>query len=270
MSCFSAPLARLGNLYFQKGVVAFDATSGSKGRVSRDKFDEPYPRYWHRCLICRRRSKVIPITNAHILPANVDTTDWSLFTDVYGRRAGFRDDVNPRSHRNYLPLCGTKGDIGTCHNYFDSFSFALLYNPFERVLFTRVPPLLLLQTPALAEVDNLKIRLPPEEYMPYTRLLAARAVAVALRGFDEELLERLQAPVCFSRASSASSQESEKSSSSGDEVGSKRSAADGPAREQPAKLRKCEGTEDSWERGCDLFTRIPSHVAFRAPGQSSY
>jgi hypothetical protein len=37
------------------------------------------------------------------------------------------------SARNFLPLCGTEGIYGTCHDEFDKFRITLLYNPLRGV-----------------------------------------------------------------------------------------------------------------------------------------
>jgi hypothetical protein len=34
-----------------------------------------------------------------------------------------------------VPLCGTQGVPGTCHDYFDKYEIALLYNPSTRTFY---------------------------------------------------------------------------------------------------------------------------------------
>ena len=42
------------------------------------------------------------------------------------------DELDSKSKRNFIPLCGTKGEAGTCHNEFDNFGITLLYNPLTK------------------------------------------------------------------------------------------------------------------------------------------
>lgn len=43
---------------------------------------------------------------------------------------GYVAELDVKSPRNFIPLCGTLGSYGTCHDEFDKFRLTLLYRPF--------------------------------------------------------------------------------------------------------------------------------------------
>jgi hypothetical protein len=77
--------------------------------------------YGDACLFCGTDEGV---TCAHIV---ADTPSKSY--EEFGKLGGYKDDLDVKSVRNFIPLCGTKGELGTCHNEFDTFGITLLYNP---------------------------------------------------------------------------------------------------------------------------------------------
>jgi hypothetical protein len=66
-----------------------------------------------------------PATMAHIVAGN-SAVDYSAFGPPT-----YKDKLDVKSHRNFIPLCGTKGLAQSCHNEFDTFLLAFLYSPFE-------------------------------------------------------------------------------------------------------------------------------------------
>ena len=50
----------------------------------------------------------------------------------FGINNRYVDELDSKSKRNFIPLCGTKGQAGTCHNEFDNFGITLLYNPLTK------------------------------------------------------------------------------------------------------------------------------------------
>ena len=46
---------------------------------------------------------------------------------LFGTDGNYIDGVDVESERNYLVLCGSHGQQGTCHNYFDSLQMSLYY-----------------------------------------------------------------------------------------------------------------------------------------------
>lgn len=75
--------------------------------------------YNGKCAFC---GTAVNITLAHIIPGSYDV-DYSPFSK------GYESELIVKSARNFLPLCGTPGMYGTCHDEFDKFRLTLLYRP---------------------------------------------------------------------------------------------------------------------------------------------
>jgi hypothetical protein len=75
--------------------------------------------YGGRCLFCG----TIGATLAHLLAGNSAVNYASFGCPKY------RDDLKIKSPRNFIPLCGSHGQIGTCRNEFDCYKMSLLFNP---------------------------------------------------------------------------------------------------------------------------------------------
>ena len=82
------------------------------------------------------------------------------------------DNVNPRSPRNLIPLCGTHGAIGSCHHLFDYQAIALMCNPLKQGygLHCFTP------NEWIKEYQEVAL-IVPHSYRPYKRVLNARAKA---------------------------------------------------------------------------------------------
>lgn len=65
------------------------------------------------------------LTCAHILSS---TADASQLSSDFGEGKGYVDDIVLSSRRNYLLLCGTLGNIGSCHDAFDTRQISLFYS----------------------------------------------------------------------------------------------------------------------------------------------
>ena len=52
-----------------------------------------------------------------------------IYNQNFGINNRYVDELDSKSKRNFIPLCGTKGQAGTCHNEFDNYGITLLYNP---------------------------------------------------------------------------------------------------------------------------------------------
>jgi hypothetical protein len=113
-----------------------------------------------RCAFCGSTGN---ITMAHIV-AGATGVDYSPFC------LGYSTPLDVRSARNFLPLCGTEGNSGTCHDEFDKFRITLLYNPL-RVVYT-IYCLDLVNSPK-ADLHLRDIAVDPN-FPPYRRLLAWR------------------------------------------------------------------------------------------------
>ncbi len=78
------------------------------------------------CAICKLKGLTVPANAAHIVASN-SSINYALFN-----RPHYPDDIDPKCIRNYIPLCGTLGEKDSCHNEFDQFLLAFIYNPLER------------------------------------------------------------------------------------------------------------------------------------------
>lgn len=95
------------------------AASASSGRHSAaDRSIDQY--YGGRCIVCGHNSGV---TKAHLVSGSRSTTFPEFGCPHY------RDNLDIKSVRNFIPLCGTKGERTTCHDAFDTFRLTILFNP---------------------------------------------------------------------------------------------------------------------------------------------
>lgn len=62
------------------------------------------------------------LTTAHIVP-NIEGLD-----TFFGKCNSYIDDVKAESVANYLVLCGTQGQSGSCHNEYDNLALSLYYS----------------------------------------------------------------------------------------------------------------------------------------------
>lgn len=143
--------------------------SGSSRTPSFEHHD-----YWRKCLCCGTNKNV---TRAHLLVNNV-----TKFADVYpnfGTKAGYTTDFDGSSERNHIPLCGTLGVPGSCHNSFDSGEMTLIYDPFTKQF--------RIYWPKNKKHHNKTVKIPKDK-MPYRRILVWRARHDGLRKYDFTLL----------------------------------------------------------------------------------
>ena len=112
------------------------------------------------CIICGD----VNATMAHIVAGNKDV-DYAPFGKPY-----YKDDLDVKSSRNFLPLCGHLGAADTCHNEFNKYLMTILFNPFESSykVFCFNPQFAKYNT-----VHNTVINV-SAEHPPYLRLLAWR------------------------------------------------------------------------------------------------
>lgn len=119
------------------------------------------PIYDGRCAFCRTNTP--PITISHIVAGSSDL-DYTPFN------TGYKTLLDVKSPRNFLPLCGTEGRYGTCHDEFDKFRITLLYNPFDQSYSIFC---LDVNNSPKANLHGRKIEV-DENFPPYRRLLAWR------------------------------------------------------------------------------------------------
>jgi hypothetical protein len=102
---------------FRDGVSASSSRPSRTNSILRDQ-------YGGRCLLC---DETTGVGFAHIVASAKE-----LNFKSFGVENGYIDELDVSSPRNFIPLCGSKGDRGTCHDEFDSYRIALFYNPFGR------------------------------------------------------------------------------------------------------------------------------------------
>lgn len=139
--------------------AAMAASSGRHTAASR-VVDELYG---HNCLFCDETAN---ITKAHIVAGN-HYVDYSPF----GVSNGYCTDLDVKSPRNFIPLCGSLGREGTCHHAFDKYLLTIMFDPITTIY--RVISF----DPSFAKhaiVHNRELNV-PAECRPYTRLLTWRA-----------------------------------------------------------------------------------------------
>jgi len=119
--------------------------------------------YGSTCIVCGSTENV---TKAHIVASNI-TADYSAFG-----RPVYRDDLNAKSVRNFLPLCGVKGTNGSCHREFDTYKMAILYDPTKSsyVCYCLDPTF-----PKYKVVHGKPLKV-HKNHRPYTRLLTWRTI----------------------------------------------------------------------------------------------
>jgi hypothetical protein len=175
--------------------VAIFSASGKSSKTPQFAEDE----YWWKCLCCgyeniKNRRKDKKVTRAHLIVHNKST-----YENVYKRfgiEAGYTTDFDGYSERNHIPLCGTLGEKGTCHDAFDTFKMTLVYDPFTKEFKIYWPR---------SSLDSRVVTIPRMK-LPYRRILCWRARHDSLRNYDSNLLSVSQ--VCeFAKCSEVNDDE---------------------------------------------------------------
>ena len=138
------------------------AMPGSKGSHSTAQ-KQITKSYGTTCLFCGSNAGV---TLAHLVAGNRDVN-----YKVFGKPT-YIDDLDVKSARNFIPLCGTHGMEGSCHNEFDNYLIGVVPNPLGEV---SNQCKLICMRPSFAKYEELndKIIVVMEPH-PYRRLLAWR------------------------------------------------------------------------------------------------
>ena len=136
------------------------APSSGKHSTADNLVDEYYKGV---CVLCGE----VGATRAHLISGNSTT----VFEGFGPPR--YKEGLDVKSVRNFLPLCGTFGEIGTCHNEFDTYGLAILYNaicgePYH-YCFCLNPKF------AKRDVVHMKKLELNENHKPYKRVLAIHA-----------------------------------------------------------------------------------------------
>ena len=117
--------------------------------------------YGGKCVLCGESGA----TRAHLLAGN----HLSTFPD-FGPPA-YPNDVDIKSSKNFIPLCGNLGNIKTCHDAFDRHLLAITYN----VLKSSFVCYSLNEKFEKHSAVHLKEFVFHKEHKPYKRVLAVRA-----------------------------------------------------------------------------------------------
>jgi hypothetical protein len=133
--------------------------SSSGGHSKASKQIKKY--YSKTCLFCGTTEN---ITCAHIVAGNKDVDYKSYGKPIY------KSNLDYKSNKNYIPLCGTLGVEGTCHNDFDKYLMTLIYNPLDRAYSIFC---LDSKSPRYKDLHGKVIKL-HKNHKPYTRLLSWR------------------------------------------------------------------------------------------------
>lgn len=114
------------------------------------------------CVICRKTES---ITIAHIVPSAL-----SDYTD-FGVKNNYNCEIDVFSERNFMPLCGTEGEVNSCHDAIDKHQIHICYDTFHRSYHLSCSP----NAPErFKELSKSKLITPPG-WNPYRRLLAWRS-----------------------------------------------------------------------------------------------
>ncbi len=142
-------------------LVFFSRVVRSTGRHSTaSKLIRNSKVYQNSCAFCGDTTLV---TVTHIVPGG-NYIDYTPFSK------GYVSELDIKSPRNYLPLCGTLGSYGTCHDEFNKFRLTLLYRPFE----SRYTIFCLDLSESPKSRLHLKDIAVDPDFPPYRRLLAWR------------------------------------------------------------------------------------------------
>lgn len=142
-----------------------------------------------KCVFCGAEDDV---TMAHLISEVVPDDLISL--DAFGPPT-YCDELDVKSRRNFIRLCGTKGERGTCHDLFDNFRLSLLYDPANRNY-------IIIAVDVESPLHNKVICL-STDFPPYKRLLCWRLRQSVLRfGCHTSHLPSLSHTIDYSEASS--------------------------------------------------------------------
>mmetsp|Transcript_34041 Transcript_34041/g.63559 ORF Transcript_34041/g.63559 Transcript_34041/m.63559 type:complete len:269 (+) Transcript_34041:113-919(+) len=167
-----------------------------KHSVASDYHRSSFP----KCVFCESENNV---TMAHLISEVVPDDLVSLAS--FGPPQ-YHDALDVKSPRNFIRLCGVKGENGTCHDAFDHFRLSLLYNPAERN-YTII---------AVNEDSRLHLKVIglSLDYPPYKRLLCWRFRQSIVRfGSLVSCLPSLNDTIDYSEAGSVSGGDEDSSTS---------------------------------------------------------
>lgn len=161
------------------------SANSSKHRRVLAQMDQPY---WKVCLFCGSDDN---ITRARLVADSKDM-NYSAFGKPY-----YKTDLDLKSIRNFIPLCGTLGQKGTCRDLFDKYLISMLYNPLSK----KYRIICLDSTADQYRLHGNEVELKHE---PYTRLLAWRTKFCVYSSYlkvDPDDITYIWRMACFSEIS---------------------------------------------------------------------
>lgn len=170
------------------------AAESSKGDHSAaDKKIDSW--YQKKCLICGVKEGV---SRAHLVSGK-STTDFSPFGPPT-----YANALDVKSARNFIPLCGSLGEQGSCHDAFDKFYITIVRNELTGTLFCYcIAPVEFFPRRAKVHLKELNLH---SEHRPYSRLLvwhARKCYAEHSYWVDDEAVGKLGSLVDLSDTASA-------------------------------------------------------------------
>lgn len=134
-------------------------SSSGKHSIADDCIDTFYG---GRCVLCGTRGA----TRAHLVSGSHATTYPEFGIPTYS------DNLDVKSARNFIPLCGTLGQKNSCHDAFDKFCLTILFNPLGNNYYCYC-----LNEQAFSNYNVLHMKTVAfhEDHKPYRRLLAWHA-----------------------------------------------------------------------------------------------
>jgi hypothetical protein len=149
--------------YFSVAMPGSDSSRTTRQKSTLKKI------YRNVCFVCGSSTGV---TVAHLLVASS-----RINYSSYMRANGYKSDFDCRSNRNYITLCGSKGEEGSCHHEFDTYNLMIVPNAFRSGEY--VVRCLRETYGKFSEVNNKVLQLPedfPTTDLPYTRILVWQTI----------------------------------------------------------------------------------------------
>jgi len=115
--------------YWNAGEVSsVGSTSGPRSVRDAKKLEKDDVRKFGVCMACKGNGSLFGgLTIAHIVADLGYSKRSTSYTD-FGKTSDYVDDIDPGCKSNYLLLCGTQGQAGSCHNEYDLLKMSLYWD----------------------------------------------------------------------------------------------------------------------------------------------
>jgi hypothetical protein len=107
-----------------------ESSTGSRDDIDAEKkHDKLLVKSFDRCMGCGRTELDRKLSVAHIICDVGSRRRLEVdYYELFGTVGGYRDDVNPARKENFLLLCGSQGQKGTCHDLYDTLQISLYWD----------------------------------------------------------------------------------------------------------------------------------------------